>query len=79
MGKRRDVGEAELKPRPSIVTAVLPCKDITGSQPGVIGNCPLKSTVWDHIPAKSIAVTDKKITSVKTKFKNSSKNILHKI
>ncbi len=25
--KRRDVGEAELKPRLSIVTAVLPCKD----------------------------------------------------
>ncbi len=35
--------------------------------------------VWDHIPAKSIAVTDEKITSVKTKFKNASKNILHKI
>ncbi len=35
--------------------------------------------LWDHILAKSIAVTDKKITSVKTKFKNASKNILHKI
>ncbi len=35
--------------------------------------------VWDHFPAKSIAVTDKKITSMKTKFKNASKNILHKI
>ncbi len=35
--------------------------------------------IWDHIPAKSIAVTDKKITSLKTKCKNASKNILHKI
>ncbi len=34
---------------------------------------------WDQIPGKSIAVTDKKTTSVKTKFKNASKNILHKI
>ncbi len=35
--------------------------------------------LWDQIPGKSIAVTDKKTTSVKTKFKNASKNILHKI
>ncbi len=38
-----------------------------------------EGNVWDHFPAKSIAVTDKKITSMKTKFKNASKNILHKI
>ncbi len=38
-----------------------------------------RGSVWDHIPAKSIAVKDKKITSVKTKFKNASKNILQKI
>ncbi len=29
--------------------------------------------LWDHFPAKSIAVTDKKITSVKTKFKTQVK------
>ncbi len=49
--KRRDVGEAELKPRPSIVTAVLPCKDkMPASSLELYGilplfYCPLKSTI----------------------------------
>ncbi len=38
-----------------------------------------KPWVWDQTPDKCITVKDKKITSVKTKFKNASKNILHKI
>ncbi len=35
--------------------------------------------IWDHIPAKSIAVTDRKIISVNQKIRNTSKIITHKI
>ncbi len=41
--------------------------------------CVLWGMLWDYFPAKSIAAMDKKIISMKPKFKKASKNVLHKI